>query len=118
MSNVTNPTPKRVTFRNSPPVQAVIDTKRKEQSLAARMATITDRYAMLLSDVPLISDNERHILCATLCKAVIDHSFIRFLANEIRQVDAGSEAEREFLASRVDIMATGERIALIESMGF
>lgn len=113
--------PKRISFSNSPPVQQVATSLPEGQSLAARMATIVERYAIICEHPPAISEDERQIMRGLLKGKTVDRELVQDLPNLLRDTlpTCASVTEvyaTEVLSERIALLSLGERIALIESI--
>lgn len=111
--------PKRVTFSNSTPVQHVADTLPEGQSMAARMATIAERYAMLCVNPPILNEGEHAVMQAVLpaVGATVRPNMIRSLDALVVESSGGTPEQRIRLAGRIRKMLLADRMALIESLG-
>lgn len=102
----------------SPPLERVNEALREGQSLSARLATIAERYELVCSEQPDLTDDERHLLGNTLSGTLIKPLLIKHLDDEIEDSDAGDPSALRDLAARVREMSLAERVAMIESLGF
>ncbi|OLO05306.1 hypothetical protein [Salinicola socius] len=109
---------KRPSIYLSPPLQQVADNLRNGQSLSQRLATVAERYRLVCSNVPTLTENERVIVGSTLSGSHVEPLLIKHLDDEIEDSDAGDLTERRDLAARVRDMTLAERVALIESLGY
>jgi len=113
--------PKRISFANSPPVQRVADSLPEGQSLAARMATIAERYAIICEHPPSVTEDERQIMRGLLKGKTVNRGLVQDLPNLLRDTlpTCASVAEiqaTEALSERIALLSLGERIALIEDV--
>lgn len=110
---------KRVTFSNSVPVQQVADTLPEGQTMASRMATITERYAMLCACPPVLNESENAVIQAVLSPVgvMVTPNMIRSLDALVAESSGGTSEQRIQLAGRIRKMPLADRIALIESRG-
>lgn len=102
----------------SPPLERVNEALRDGQSLSARLATIAERYQLVCSQAPDLSDRERHLLGNTLSGSYIEPLLIKHLDAELEDSDAGDPSDLRDLAARVREMSLADRVAMIESLGF
>jgi hypothetical protein len=109
---------KRPSIYLSPPLEAVLDNLREGQSLSQRLAEIAERYQLACSQVPALTDQERHLLGNTLSGSLVEPLMIKHLDAELEDSDAGDPSALRDLAARVRGMSYAERVALIESLGF
>ena len=101
-----------------PPLERVNETLREGQSLSVRLATIAERYELVCSQPPELTDDERHLLGGVLSGTFIEPLLIKHLDSELEDSDAGDPSELRDLAARVRDMSYAERVAMIESLGF
>lgn len=102
----------------SPALERINEGLRQGQSLSGRLATIAERYELVCSQQPDLSDNERHLLCSVLSGTFIEPMLIKHLDSEIEDSDTGDIAAQRDFAARVRDMSLSERVAMIESLGY
>jgi len=109
---------KRPSIYLSPPLERVVDNLRRGQSLSARLAEIAERYQLVCSKPPELTDDERQLLGNTLSGSFIEPLLIKHLDAELEDSDAGDTSALRDLAAKIREMSYAERVALIESIGF
>lgn len=95
----------------SEPLQRVEDRLRERQTLSGRLAQMAERYELVCSQVPELSDVEKDQMGAALSGTFIEPLLIKHLDSELEDLGATD------LAARVRDMSYGERVAIIESLG-
>lgn len=106
---------KRPSIYLSPPLEKLADNLRKGQSLSARLAEVAERYQLICSNVPSLSDQERALLGNSLSGSLVEPLLIKHLDAEIEDSDAGDPSALRDLATKVREMSYAERVSLIES---
>jgi len=109
---------KRTSIYLSPPLGRVEEALRENQSLSGRMATIAERYALICSQLPYLTEQDRLLLGNTLSGSLVEPLLIKHLDAELEDSDAGDPSALRDLAARVREMSYAQRVALIESLGF
>jgi len=108
---------KRPSIYLSPPLETVVDNLRDGQSLSARLAEIAERYQLVCSQAPTLTDQERDLLGNTLSGSFVEPLLIKYLDAELEDSDAWDPSALRDLATRVRDMSYAQRVALIESLG-
>ena len=110
--------PRSPSFTPSPALRQELQDKRERFGITGRLNEIWDRYALICSKPPVLTERELNMLGNTLSGSFIEPLLIKHLDAELEDSDAGDPAELHDLAARVRDMSMGERVVLIESLGF
>lgn len=108
--------PRNPSFTPSPALRENLQANREQHGVTGRLNMIWDRYALMLSQTPAMSEREWWIFGNTLMGSYVEPLLIKHLDAELEDSHAGEPEERRRLADRVRNMSYGERIALIEKL--
>lgn len=109
---------KRPSIYLNPPLERVGQALRPGQSLSARLGEIAERYELICSQAPGLSEQEQSILKLALNGTLVEPLLIKYLDREIEDSAAGEAAERSVLADKIRNMTMAQRVAAIERLGF
>lgn len=109
---------KRPSIYLNPPLERVQSSLGTDQSLSRRLGEIVERYELIITNPPTLTERERAILVETFADRDITPLVLKYLHDELIDHGVGDfETEVKPLAARIDSMILAKRVALIESLG-
>ena len=93
---------------------------RRTSGFSRRLGEIVERYQIMLDldTPPELTETELAIMGEVLCGAVIDRRKIRGLHLDVLDATTGSDDNRKQLSGKIEALTAGQRLVLVESLGF